>query len=159
MSPFATALKVGTTHLVLTLLEEGRLPSNVLLQDAVFATRSVSREGRADAPVILYDGRAETALGIQEKFHAAAVEALAGRDEETDWVLEQWAFVLEGLRGNDLEMLIGAVDWASKKWLLETFRAENTSTFTTISKRTLSPPRRCPSARRVSRAPDATPPS
>ena len=49
---------------------------------------------------------------------------LAGRDEETDWVLEQWAFVLEGLRANDLEMLIGAVDWASKKWLLETFRAE-----------------------------------
>jgi proteasome accessory factor A len=124
MSPFATAMKVGTTNLVLTLLEEGRLPSNVLLQDAVYATRAVSRAGRADARVTLYDGRGETALGIQEKFHAAAVEALAGRDEETDWVLEQWAFLLDGLRTNDLEMLIGAVDWASKKWLLETFRAD-----------------------------------
>jgi proteasome accessory factor A len=124
MSPFATALKVGTTNLVLTLLEEGRLPSNVLLQDAVFATRSVSRSGRPDSPVTLYDGRGETALGIQEKFHAAAVEALVGRDEETDWVLENWAFVIDGLRANDLEMLLGAVDWASKKWLLETFRAD-----------------------------------
>ena len=124
MSPFATALKVGTTNLVLTLLEEGRLPTNVLLQDAVFTTRSVSRSGRPDAPVVLYDGRTDTALGIQEKFYAAAVEALAGRDEETEWVLEQWAYVLEGLRANDLEMLLGAVDWASKRWLLETFRAE-----------------------------------
>jgi proteasome accessory factor A len=124
MSPFATAMKVGTTNLVLTLLEEGRLPSNVLLQDAVYATRAVSRSGRADARVTLYDGRGETALGIQEKFHAASVEALAGRDEETDWVLEQWAFLLDGLRTNDFEMLIGAVDWASKKWLLETFRAD-----------------------------------
>ncbi len=124
MSPFATAMKVGTTNLVLTLLEEKRLPSNVLLQDPVFSTRAVSRAGRTDARVTLYDGRTETALGIQEKFHAAAVEALAGRDEETDWVLEQWAFLLDGLRTNDFEMLIGAVDWISKKWMLEEFCKE-----------------------------------
>ena len=52
------------------------------------------------------------------------MEALAGRDDETDWVLEQWAFLLDGLRTKNWESLLGAVDWVSKKWLLETFRAD-----------------------------------
>src|SRR5882757_2513380 len=52
MSPLATALKVGTTHLVLTLLEEDRLPPDVALQDAVLSTRMVSRACRADAAVL-----------------------------------------------------------------------------------------------------------
>jgi proteasome accessory factor A len=124
MSPFATALKVGTTHLVLMLLEENRLPRGVMLGDAVMATRQVSRAGQVDAQVTLENGRTETALGIQEKFHAAAVEALAGRDDETDWILEQWAWVLDALRREDVKSLLGAVDWISKRWLLETFRAE-----------------------------------
>jgi hypothetical protein len=57
-----------------------------MLGDAVMATRQVSRAGQVDAQVTLENGRTETALGIQEKFHAAAVEALAGRDDETDWI-------------------------------------------------------------------------
>ncbi|MEI9895087.1 MAG: proteasome accessory factor PafA2 family protein [Chthoniobacter sp.] len=124
MSPFATALKVGTTHLVLTLLEEGRLPRGVLLEDPVMATRSISHAGRCDAPVLLEDHRGETAIGIQERFLAAATECLAGRDEETDWIIEQWSWVLDALRTGQHEELIGAVDWVSKKWLLESFRAE-----------------------------------
>ena len=123
MSPFATALKVGTTHLVLTLLEEGRLPRDVNLQDAVLSTRAVSRACRADAPVCLDDGRGETALGIQEKFLSAA-QVLTGRDAETEWLLDRWAWVLDALRRSDTLALVGAVDWVSKKWLLETFRAE-----------------------------------
>ena len=123
MSPFATAMKVGTTHLVLTLIEEGIIPKGVALQDAVLATRSVSRACRADAPVPLENGGTETALGIQEKFLDAA-RRLAGRDEETDWLLDRWGWLLDALRRGDTEELVGAVDWVSKKWLLETFRAE-----------------------------------
>src|SRR5256886_4292620 len=39
MSPFATALKVGTTACILTLLEEDKFPRGLVLQDAVVATR------------------------------------------------------------------------------------------------------------------------
>src|SRR6266446_3362032 len=117
MSPFATALKVGTTHLVLSLLEEGRLPRDVNLQDAVLTTRAVSRACRANAPVALDGGGRETALGIQEKFLAAA-QVLANRDAETDWLLDRWAWVLDVLRRGDTQALVGAVDWVSKKWLL-----------------------------------------
>jgi proteasome accessory factor A len=123
MSPLATALKVGTTHLVLTLIEEKLVPRGLAVEDPVLTTRSVSRACRADAPVRLEGGGQETALGIQERFLDAA-RKLAGRDEETDWLLDRWGWVLDCLRRGDSEALIGAVDWVSKKWLLETFRAE-----------------------------------
>src|SRR6202008_2093453 len=44
MSPFATALKIGTTACVLSLLEEGHLPKNLSLSDAVQSTRDISRD-------------------------------------------------------------------------------------------------------------------
>lgn len=123
MSPFATAMKVGTTHLVLTLLEENRLPHDVALQDAVLSTRMISRMCQVEAPVLRADGYTDTALGVQEKFLAAA-QSLAGRDAETDWLLGRWAWLLDALRRGASEELLGAVDWVSKKWLLDTFRAE-----------------------------------
>ena len=123
MSPFATALKIGTTHLVLTLLEEDRLPRDVALQDAVLSTRMISRACSVDAAVLRADGHPDTAIGMQEKFLAAA-QSLAGRDAETDWLLDRWGWLLDALRRGATEELLGAVDWVSKKWLLDTFRAE-----------------------------------
>src|SRR5678816_4004345 len=43
MSPFANALKIGTTACILTLLEKNLLPNDLTLLDAVQATRDVSR--------------------------------------------------------------------------------------------------------------------
>ena len=121
MSPFATALKLGTTVLVLTLLEEGNLPDDVILRDAVIATRQISHEGTGRGVVQLDDGRTRDALDIQDAFLAHAQEHLAGRDEESDWILESWAFTLDALRTKP-ELLLGGVDWISKKWLLDMFR-------------------------------------
>ncbi|MEO7319626.1 MAG: proteasome accessory factor PafA2 family protein, partial [Chthoniobacteraceae bacterium] len=121
ISPFATALKVGTTACVLTLLEEGRLPDDVILEDAVVATRQISHAGTGRGEVLLEDGRTRDALDIQEEFLTHAGRHLAGRDAETDWILESWRFTLDALRTKP-ETLIGGVDWVSKKFLLETFR-------------------------------------
>jgi proteasome accessory factor A len=121
MSPFATALKIGTTVLILTLLEEGTLPEEVILRDAVIATRQISHEGTGRGAVALEDGRTRSALDIQEEFHAHAKRHLSGRDAETDWILDSWSYTLDALRTKP-ELLLGGVDWISKKWLLETFR-------------------------------------
>src|SRR5882757_7914346 len=109
MSPFATALKVGTTSLILTLLEEGSLPDDVILLDAVLATRQISHEGTGRAVVHLEDGRTRSALDIQREFLARAQQVLGGRDAETDWILESWAFTLDALCTNP-ELLLGGVD-------------------------------------------------
>ena len=122
MSPFATALKVGTTSLILTLLEQQReLPQDVILRDAVLATREISREGTGRAVVRLEDGRSRSALDIQWTFFDYAAKVLGGADEETDWVLENWSFTLDALAKRP-ELLVGGVDWISKKWLLDLFR-------------------------------------
>lgn len=121
MSPFACALKLGTTALILTLLEEGVLPDDVILRDAVLATRQISHAGTGRGKVQLEDGRTRDALDLQHEFLAHTQHHLGGRDDETDWILDNWHFTLDALGGQP-EQLIGGVDWISKKWLLEQFR-------------------------------------
>src|SRR3989440_910862 len=58
MSPYANALKIGTTACVLSLLEEGRLPRNFILADAVQSTRDVSRDATGAWMVRLENGSA-----------------------------------------------------------------------------------------------------
>src|SRR6188472_3439018 len=83
MSPFATALKIGTTACVLSLLEEGRLPKNLSLSDAVQSTRDISRDPTGNWIVRLENGKTIGALDIQWQFHELARAHLGGTDEET----------------------------------------------------------------------------
>jgi proteasome accessory factor A len=123
MSPFATALKVGTTACALTLLEENLLPTHLILRDAVLATREISRDPEEKWLVEMDDGSRQDALDIQYQFLEYAHRYLFGLDEETDWILESWSFTLDAIR-NKPELLIGGVDWISKKWLLTMFMEE-----------------------------------
>ncbi len=123
MSPFATALKVGTTACVLTMLEEGLMPFDVILHDAVQSTRDISRDQSQRWVVRLENGKTCDALDVQYAFLKLAQKHLAGTDEETDWLIERWGFTLDAIRSKP-EALIGGVDWISKKWLLDAFREE-----------------------------------
>src|ERR1700746_3410065 len=120
MSPFATALKIGTTACVLSLLEEGRLPRNLVLADAVQSTRDISRDSTHRWIVRLENGQNLSALDVQWEFHHLAQKYLGNSSAETNWLLENWAFVLETIP-NNRQALIGGVDWITKKKLLEAF--------------------------------------
>ncbi len=122
MSPFATALKIGTTACVLSLLENGQLAKNLSLLDAVQSTRDISRDPTQAWIVRLENGTTIGSLDLQWQFYEMARRFLGGASEETDWLLESWSFTLEALT-NKPETLIGGVDWITKKWLLETFMA------------------------------------
>jgi proteasome accessory factor A len=123
MSEYATALKVGTTSLVLDLLEQGIFPKRVGLRDSVEATRMISRDPHYRWVVQLETGQTRTALEIQRAFLALAKHYLAGADPENDWVIREWESVLDGLE-KDPHTQIGKVDWITKKWMLETFREQ-----------------------------------
>src|SRR4029077_10900870 len=120
MSPFATALKIGTTACVLTLLEEGLLKKNFSLLDAVQSTRAISRDPTHAWIVRLENGQTMGSLDLQWEFHDLARAYLTGLNEETDWLLRSWSFTLDPI-SHKPEALIGGVDWITKKWLLETF--------------------------------------
>jgi proteasome accessory factor A len=120
MSPYANALKIGTTACVLSLLEEGRLPRNLVLADAVQSTRDISRDPTQRWIVRLENGKTIGALEVQWEFHQLAQKYLHNSSAETNWLLENWGFVLEAIPHNR-HALIGGVDWITKKWLLEAF--------------------------------------
>jgi len=120
MSPFATTLKIGTTSCVLSLLENGRLPRDLVLADAVQSTRDISRDTTQQWIVQLENGKSIGAVDVQWEFHRLAQKYFGDSSAETNWLLESWGFVLEALAQNH-QSLIGGVDWITKKWLLETF--------------------------------------
>ena len=123
ISEIATVLKMGTTGLVLQLIEDGHAPTGLDFHDPVETLKEVSRDPERTWIVTLATGEKLSAIDIQERFLELARKHYQGQDEETDWVLTQWEDVLHGLRG-DYATLVGKVDWASKLWLLETFRKQ-----------------------------------
>jgi proteasome accessory factor A len=122
MCEYATALKVGTTQLVLDLIERGAVPS-LELELPVAAVKQLARDADLKATVRLKDGRTLSGLEIQEEYYAAARRALAGSDPESDWVLREWGETLR-LLSQDRAQLVGKLDWVTKLWLLETFVRE-----------------------------------
>src|SRR5580765_7708066 len=92
MSPFANALKIGTTACILTLLETGLLPNDLTLLDAVQATREISRDPSRRWLVELENGNTIGALDVQWRLLELASRYFGGRDDETDWLLESWRY-------------------------------------------------------------------
>jgi proteasome accessory factor A len=120
--PAALFLKIGTTRLVLDLLELGEMPP-VALADPVTSFRALSRRSTAPWHVTLADNSSVDALSLLAQYFRRAKKLFHGRNVETDAILDLWGLVLDGL-SSDLESLVGIVDWISKKHLLDAFVAE-----------------------------------
>src|SRR5262245_31237035 len=122
MCEYATALKVGTTQLVLDLIEDGAVP-RLELEHPVSAVKQIARDVDLKATVRQKNGRVLSGLEIQEQYYLAARRTLAGKDAESDWVLKEWERTLALLIQRRSE-LVGKLDWVTKQWLLERFMQE-----------------------------------
>jgi proteasome accessory factor A len=121
MSAYATALRVGTTRLVLTLIGEGNCPGSLELLDPVCDVKRVSRD--KSGKVLLKrksSGQTITPLEIQTFYLDAAEQFYEGQCKETDWVLHEWRRTLEQLE-NSPEKLQDRIDWAIKERLFTQF--------------------------------------
>lgn len=116
-SEWATAMRVGTTALVLDLVESHwRVPFEV--EDPVAAIRAISRDPHGRLAIATTCGRL-TAADIQSALLGACRAAMAGRDDETDWLLDQWARAIDALGTRESDGQPGAflrtrADWAIK---------------------------------------------
>jgi proteasome accessory factor A len=117
--PATLFLKIGTTRLVLDLLDADELPP-VVLADAVTSLRQLSRALTPPWCVTMADGRMADALELLNLFLQKARQNFRGRDPETDALLELWARVLKGL-ATDPSSLVGLLDWATKEFLFRQF--------------------------------------
>ena len=122
MSPYATALKVGTTRLVLTLIGAGKLNAPFELADPVADVQRVSRDTTGKVLLKLQSGKTVTPLEIQEWYLEQALQHvnLADDKEEWDWVTREWSRTMNDHR-HQPENLADRIDWAIKKSLFRDF--------------------------------------
>jgi proteasome accessory factor A len=120
MSEWATWMKVGTTSLVLGLLETGWMPK-LRPADPVWAIRHLSRDIDLDWVLPLESGRKESALEIQREYLAEAECRMRGLSPELDSVLAEWRLVLDQLE-KDITLVKDRVDWVTKRLLLEEYQ-------------------------------------
>jgi hypothetical protein len=136
MSEWATAMKIGTTALVLDLIERGQAPQLEIAQP-VDANKSISRDQTYDWIIELKDGRKISAIDVQRIYLRAASrlesrpwgDGVAGSDEEWRWILREWENVLNDLE-RDVMLARDRVDWAAKKFLLDALQEEEKLSWT-----------------------------
>jgi len=122
----ATYLKVGTTALVLELIEERGFTRDLSVERPVAGLHAVSHDPSLSVLLKLRDGRTATAVQLQWLYLeqvTAYVEDRYGSDVEPDTadVLLRWESVLSRLE-NDPTSLSRELDWVAKLRLLEGFR-------------------------------------
>src|ERR1700736_3440653 len=123
MSEWATATKIGTTALVLDLIERGEAPQLEIAQP-VDANKSISRDQTYDWIIELKDGRKISAIDVQRIYLKAATRLdheLVSEDRQ--WILREWENVLNDLE-RDVTLTRDRVDWMAKKFLLNALQEE-----------------------------------
>lgn len=115
---YAYALKIGTTSLVLDLLEDGLAPE-LSLANPLQALREVSRDQSYRWNVEMADGRTMGSVDLQRAYLKEA-QRFKGRSEQTDWILIEWESVLDGLESDPLAMG-DRLDWVAKRKVVEDY--------------------------------------
>ncbi|ALA67439.1 Pup--protein ligase [Corynebacterium lactis] len=138
MSETTTALKIGSTQLVLEMIEAGVELPDFEVANEIKSIRAVSRDmtGRAEIP--LRDGGTATALEIQYAFLTAAKKWLEVREETTDnadkgisgagtpnaemaRIVELWERTLTAVDSGDWSLIERDIDWAIKYSLIKRY--------------------------------------
>ena len=122
MSEWASAMKIGTTSLVLDLIERGKAPQLEIAQP-IDANKSISRDQTYDWIIELKDGRKISAIDVQRIYLTAAANISDDGAEDRQWILGEWENVLNDLE-RDVMVTRNRVDWAAKKFLLDALQEE-----------------------------------
>ena len=126
LAEVSTYLKVGTTALVLSMIEDRFLDRDLTVDGAVSALRAVSHDTTLQQKVRLTDGRELTAVQLQLEYLDLARKYVEDRfgsdaDAQTVDVLARWESVLTRLERDPMECA-GELDWVAKLKLLEHYR-------------------------------------
>ena len=127
MSAYATALKVGSTRLVLNLIASGGALPDIELENPVEDVQKVSLEKNRNAKLKKTSGDSITALEIQEIYLEAIEQNFSNQNKEWSWIIQEWGKTLNDFKHSP-EKLSNRIDWAIKeKLFLEFMESENFS--------------------------------
>jgi proteasome accessory factor A len=128
MSETTTMLKVGTTDLLLRMIEAGVPMREMTLENPIRAIREISHDVTGMHPVTMANGRTVTAVDLQEEYLGRVTDFLAsegGPSPENKQVLDLWERGLRALRTGDLSLVERELDWVIKYKLIERYRAKH----------------------------------
>jgi proteasome accessory factor A len=125
MCEVAQYLKVGSTCIVLKMIEDAVLP-DLTLQSPVMAIHDVSRDTDLRGQVVMADGRRLTAVQLQWEYLEHAKKYVEREDdtESNRQVVERWEGVLTMLEDDPLS-LHRELDWVAKYRILEAYRSRD----------------------------------
>ncbi len=131
MAEISTFLKVGTTCIVLSMIEDDWFGERDLtLRAPVAAIRSVSHDLSLSEPLTRVDGSSITALELQwelldlaRKYANERGLESVGEDVGAE-VLRRWEATLTALEGDSMS-LANQLDWVAKYQLVEAYRARH----------------------------------
>jgi Pup amidohydrolase len=124
LAEFSTFLKVGSTSLILDMIEAGALTDDLALDNPVAALRSISHDPSLVLRVTLRDGRVMGAVDLQRMYHSAAsafVNSGRASNPEAPEVIRLWGEVLDDLE-RDPMLLADRLDWVAKLAILDAYR-------------------------------------
>jgi len=127
MSETTTLLKVGSTDLVLRMIEAGAALRDMTLDNPIRAIREVSHDMTGRSRVRLADGREMSALDIQYEYLTRAREftTSSGLNTISERVLEMWERALQAIETGNLDKIAREIDWVTKYQLIERYRARH----------------------------------
>ncbi len=125
MSETTMLLKVGSTDLMLRMIEAGTGTRDMTLDNPIRAIREVSHDMTGRNPVRLANGREMSALEIQYEYLNQAKDFTSknGLDAISKRVLEMWERALGAIETGNLDKIAREIDWVTKYQLIERYRA------------------------------------
>ncbi|HNO46786.1 MAG TPA: proteasome accessory factor PafA2 family protein, partial [Microthrixaceae bacterium] len=128
LSEVQTFLKLGTTALVLAMIEDDALGEPLRLARPVAAMQAVSWDLSLAEPLEMADGSRRTALDLQWDLYGRARAYAESRGLEVlgpetvgEEILTRWESVLSGLDGDPMS-LADQLDWVAKYRLYRAYR-------------------------------------
>ena len=129
LSEISTYLKLGTTALVLAMIEDRFLAADLGIESPVSELRQVSHDPTCRHLITLRDGRKMTAVQLQMEYLELARKYTEDRyggdtDELTADVLDRWESVLTRLAEDPL-LTSRELDWTAKLEVLNGYRTRD----------------------------------
>ncbi|MPZ61818.1 MAG: proteasome accessory factor PafA2 [Propionibacteriales bacterium] len=126
MAEIPAYLKLGMTSLVLTMIEERFISTDLALAKPVRALHEISHDPTLKRQVELRDGRHMTGVQLQMEYAEQARKFVEDRygddaDEQTVDVLDRWESLLTRLEHDPMECR-HELDWVAKLTLLNSYR-------------------------------------
>ncbi len=127
MSETTALLKIGTTDLVLRMIEAGVVMRDLTLENAIRAIREVSHDMTGRRRIKLANGREASALEIQLEYFAKARDFVQrrGTDATAERVLDLWERTIKAVESGDLGIVEREIDWVTKYQLIERYREKH----------------------------------